>query len=124
MQQRGFYMRLCFAKLVLPFFLLAFTLPSFAAPRSRKRLQESPLELKVSGPHFIHQGQKLTFKVELRNRSDLPILLPAPNAALYFQVNWTIADTSGRDMHRAPIFYCPVVEFGWTGPETLHMKGS
>ena len=112
------------AKLVLPFLSLLFALPSFPAPRSKKQLQEPTIELKVSGPHFIHQGQKLAFKVQLRNRSSTPILIAARDAAFYFQMTWTISDSSGRELRRVPMIICPVGGFGWNGPETLHMKDS
>jgi hypothetical protein len=95
-----------------------------AGQPKRHETPESPLELTVSGPHFIHEGQKLPFTVQLRNRSAAPVLIADKNASIYFQLTWVITDMSGRELRQVPLLYCPVGGFGWRGPETLRMKDS
>jgi hypothetical protein len=102
---------------------MAFALtPALSAPN---KSVNTALELKVSGSHFLRDGQKLKLKVELRNRSSAPILVPASDALMYFQVDWTVNDTSGRQLSMVPLLYCPVGAPGWDGkPVVIHGKDS
>lgn len=124
-------MRTPLAQFVASLALAAFVLPSFAAPPRTPQPQlpaQSPLELIVRGPQSINHLWTLPFKVQLRNRSSVPILVPAQVPNPFFSISWTISAPPGVDNidgdPSAPVIYCPVTGFASNGDTTYHVRDS
>jgi hypothetical protein len=102
----------------------ALALSTFSVVDAREPQPPAPLELKLVGPGFVHEGQKLNFKAVLVNRSSTPIVLAARDSRLDFDLRWTINDSSGRELPQKPLFYCPVGGPGWFQNLTRRLKDS
>lgn len=79
-----------------------------SSPARKKEKVRSPLELKISGPAFVRDGQKLKFKAVLTNRSMSPVVLAPPNSHLGFGLTWKITDPEGRELKPPQMIICPV----------------
>jgi hypothetical protein len=95
-----------------------------AMPPRKQPTPQAPLELRISGPSFIREGQAVKYKAVLINRSSEPIVLASPDSPLDFILNWTIIDTSGRVLPSRPFLFCPVGGKGWYSDLKRRMKDS
>jgi hypothetical protein len=95
-----------------------------ATPPRKQPMPQPPLELRISGPGFIHDGQAVKYKAMLINRSSEPVVLASPDSRLDFNLNWTITDPSGRPLSSRPFFYCPVGGKGWYSDLKRNLKDS
>jgi hypothetical protein len=94
--------------------LIALSVPAYSPGQTPN--DSSPIELHISGPHLIHRGQTLNFKVTMTNRSDKPIAVRRP-FGLFDQtkLTWQITDTAGRPLqprvYEFPpgVFVCPII---------------
>lgn len=106
---------------VAAFLVLAVGIPIYSQAQTKTASPAtSPVEMTISGPHYIRRGDALNFKVTLTNRSDKPVAV----APLMFgggaSAIWRVTDFGGRllpphlyDQLRG---YCPV-----TGPVMGYM---
>lgn len=83
-----------------------------AVPPRKQPTPQPPLELRISGPGFIREGQAVKYKAVLINRSAEPIVLASADSRLDFNLSWTISDPYGRPLSTRPFFYCPVGDKG------------
>jgi hypothetical protein len=106
--------------------LMGLTIPLHSAPPHKQPTLQGPLELKVIGPGFIHEGEAVKYKAVLINRSSGPIILASRDSRLDFDITWAISDLSGRELPRAPFkgIICPVGGKGWYQNLTRRMKDS
>lgn len=105
--------------------VLALTMPGLAVPRPKEPQPQTPLELKIFGPGFIYPSQRqVRYKAVLTNRSSEPVVIAARDARLDFTLTSTISDSSGRELGRTPLLYCPVGGKGWYQNLVRHMKDS
>jgi len=86
-------------------FLLAFTPGISPAPKKAK--PRPALELKISGPAYFRNGQKLKFKAVLINRSSAPLVLSQPPSHLSYQLDWKIFDPTGQEI-KSNSMICPL----------------
>jgi hypothetical protein len=68
------------------------------------------VQLEINGPHLIHRGEELHFRVFLTNRSSQTIMIPSPQGAFQPGMVWTITDSAGKSLPPPPRvgFFCPV----------------
>ena len=106
--------------------MMGLAMPVHSAPPHKQPTPQAPLELKIIGPGFIHEGAAVKYKAVLINRSSGPILLASRDSRLDFDITWTISDSTGRELPRAPFkgIICPVGGKGWYQNLTRRMKDS
>jgi len=104
----------------------AMALSTISVVDARESQPPAPLEVKLVGPGFIREGQKLHFKAVLVNRLSAPLVLAAPDSGLDFDLRWTINDSSGRQLPQKLmlLLYCPVGGPGWYHNLTRRLKDS
>jgi hypothetical protein len=104
--------------------MMGLAMPLHAAPPRKQPTPQAPLELKIIGPSFIHEGEAVKYKAVLINRSSGAIILASRDSRLDFELAWTIRDSSGRELLRAPFkgIICPVGGKGWYQNLTRRMR--
>src|SRR5580704_5394369 len=117
-------MRAFLAKISPLALLMGLAMPLHAAPPHKQPSPQAPLELKIIGPSFIHEGEAVKYKAALINRSSGPILVASRDSRLDFELAWTIRDSSGRELPRARFngSVCPVGGKGWDQNLTRRMR--
>jgi hypothetical protein len=99
-------MRAFLAKVFPLALLMGLTMPLHSAPPHQKPTPQGPLELKIVGPGFIHEGEAVKYKAVLINRSSGPILLagtPVDGFDAKYDLNDLSPSTLEALRHAVPI---------------------